>query len=319
MRRRRMKYAPASHPPQLLGGRIPMASLLQTLAVAEYLNFHHAAQALGISQSSVSARIRALEEELGISLFERNTRGVRLTEAGRRFVQQIAVGVDQLDHAVRTANMAALGECGRLLIGVHGLIPGSFLDILLTRYRQEHPDIAIDMMEGAAREAIMHLRAGRIDLAFLVGTFDLPDCHSRPIWTEQLVVALPASHPLASRAGITWADLAPEQFLVRHGGTGPQVHDHIVLRLATRWPPPTIRRVEVERSTLLSMIAQGFGITLLGAASLLSPVAGVVCLPITDEPDPVTFSAVWSPHNRSAALQNLFALAAEMKRSDLRD
>lgn len=301
--------------PNALGSRIPLASLIQTLAVAEHLSFYRAANALGVSQSSVSARIRALEEELGILLFDRNTRGVRLTDAGRQFVERVAAGVDQLDNAVKTASLAASGECGRLRIGVHGLITGSFLDHLLMRYRTQYPAIAVEMAEGTARDAIMHLRAHALDVAFLVGTFDLPDCHSRPIWTEPLVAVLPSGHRLAGLSGVTWADLAGETFLVRHGGTGPQVQNHIVLRLAGCWPPPDIRRFEVERGTLLSMVAQGFGITLLGAASQLSPTAGVVFLPITDEPEPVVFSAVWLPQNRSVLLRNLFTLAKEVGRA----
>ncbi|RVM04669.1 LysR family transcriptional regulator [Sinorhizobium meliloti] len=91
-----------------------MASLIQAIAVAEHLNFHHAAKALGTSQSSVSARIKALEDELGIPLFERNTRGVRLTEAGRHFVERVTAGVDQLENAVKSASLAASGECGEL-------------------------------------------------------------------------------------------------------------------------------------------------------------------------------------------------------------
>ncbi|ASD04093.1 hypothetical protein CD797_16770 [Pseudomonas aeruginosa] len=66
------------------------------------MNFRHAANALGVAQSSVSARVKALEEDLGILLFERHARGVRLTEAGRHFVERIAAGIDQLDHAVKT-------------------------------------------------------------------------------------------------------------------------------------------------------------------------------------------------------------------------
>lgn len=298
-----------------LGSRIPLCTLVQTLAVAEHLNFSHAASAIGTSQSSVSARVKALEKELGVLLFERNTRGVRLTEPGRLFVEQIAAGVDQLEHAVKIAGMAATGEYGRLRIGVHGLIPGSFLDHLLIRYRAAYPAIAVEMAEGTARDTIVQVRAHRLDVAFLVGKFDLPDCHSRPIWTEPLVAAFPANHRLAGQSGVTWSDLASETFLVRHGGTGPQVHDHIILRFAGRWPPPTVHRFDVERGTLLSMVAQGFGITLLGAASQLFPTAGVVFLPITDEPDPLVFSAVWSPHNGSALLRNLLTLAHEMARS----
>ncbi|TPF76809.1 LysR family transcriptional regulator [Brucella gallinifaecis] len=78
MRRRRHRQASTGPLFQLRSGRIPMASLVQTLAVAEYLSFHRAAKALGTSQAGVSARIKALEEDLGVVLFDRNTRGVRL-------------------------------------------------------------------------------------------------------------------------------------------------------------------------------------------------------------------------------------------------
>lgn len=298
-----------------LGSRIPLGSLIQTLAVAEHLSFSQAASAVGTTQSNVSARVKALEAELGILLFERNTRGVRLTEPGRLFVEQVAAGIDQLYHAVQIAGMVATGECGRLRVGVHGLIPGSFLDHLLTRYRVAYPAIAIELTEGSARDAIMQVRSGLLDTAFVVGTPELPDLHSRPIWTEPLMAVFPARHPLARRATISWNDLAEEAFLVRQGGTGPQVHDHIVVRLAGRWPTPTIRRVDVGRSALLSMVGQGFGITVVGASASLMPNAGLAFVPFGDELDPVAFSAVWSPSNRSAMLKNLLDLAHNMGRS----
>jgi DNA-binding transcriptional LysR family regulator len=300
--------------PTPLGSRIPLASLIQTLAVAEYLNFRHAANALGVAQSSVSARVKALEEDLGILLFERHARGVRLTEAGRHFVERVAVGVDQLDHAVKTTGMAAAGECGRLRIGIHALFPRSFLAELIGQYREDHPGIEVEITEGTARDAVMQVRANRLDVVFVAGKPELPDCHTRPIWTEPLVAVLPDGHRLAGQSAITWADLVGETFLVRYGGTGPQVHDHIVLRLAGRWPSSSILRFDVERGTLLSMVGQGFGITIGGAATSLLPTSGVVFLPLADEPEPISFSAVWSPFNRSAALRNLLALASDMGR-----
>lgn len=87
-------------------GRIPLVSLVQVLAVAEYLNFRHAANRMGVSQSSVSTRIKTLEDDLGILLFERRHRGVRLTDAGRRFVTEVSVGIGHIDHAIQTAGMA---------------------------------------------------------------------------------------------------------------------------------------------------------------------------------------------------------------------
>ena len=315
MRRRQDRFLDHDHSSKLLGGRVPMAALIQTCAVAEHLNFRHAAKALGVSLSSVSARVKTLEEDLGILLFEHHARGARLTEAGRHFVELVAVGVDQLDHAVKTAGMAASGECGRLRIGLHALIPHSFLAGLIGRYRNEHPGVELEMIEGTAREAVMQLRADRLDIVFVAGTPELPDCHSRRIWTEPLVAALPERHPLANRAAVTWADLAGETFLVRHGGTGPQVHDHIVLRLAGRWPASSIQRFDVGRGTLLSMVGQGFGITIVGAATSLLPTSGVVFLLFADEPEPVAFSAVWSPFNQGAPLRNLLDLASKMGRS----
>lgn len=300
--------------PTPLGSRIPLVSLIQTLAVAEYLNFRHAANALGVAQSGVSARVKALEEDLGVLLFERHPRGVRLTEAGRHFVERVTTGIDHLDHAVKTAGMVSRGEQGSLRIGIHALIPGSFLANLLERYRERHPGIKVEIVEGAARDSVMQLRADRLDVTFVVGSPEFPDCHSRRIWSERLLAALPSRHPLAEGAGVTWADLAGDTFIVRHGGTGPQVYDHIVKRLAGKSANLSILRFDVERGTLLSMVAQGYGVTIVGAATALLPTTGIVFLPFADEPEPAAFTAVWSPFNRSAALRNLLSLASEMSK-----
>ena len=298
-----------------LGTRIPLASLIQTLAVAEYLNFRHAANAMGISQSSVSARVKALEEDLGILLFERHARGVRLTEAGRHFVKRVTTGIDQLNHAVRTAGMVACGEQGSLRIGIHALIPGSFIANLLERYREQNPGIEVEIAEGTARDSVMKLRADLLDVTFVAGSPEFPDCHSRRIWSERLLAALPSRNPVAEGAGVTWADLAGDTFIVRHGGTGPQVHDHIIKRLAGGSANLSIQRFDVERDTLLSMVAQGYGVTIVGEATSPMLASGLTFLPILDEPEPLPFSAIWSPHSRSPALRSLLDLAGEMSRS----
>ncbi|MGV6872291.1 LysR family transcriptional regulator [Pseudochelatococcus sp. B33] len=292
-----------------------MVSLVHTLTVAEHLNFRHAANALGVSQSSVSTRIKTLEENLGILLFERHARGVRLTEAGRHFVERVTTGIGHLDHAVRTAGMVARGEHGRLRIGIHALIPGSFLANLLEQYREQHPGIEVEIAEKTARDSVMQLRADRLDVTFMAGSPEFPDCHSRRIWRERLMAALPSRHLLAEGTGVTWADLASETFIVRYGGTGPQVRDHIVLRLASGCPDLSILRFDVERGTLLSMVAQSYGVTIVGEATSQIHAPGVTFLPILDEPEPLAFSAIWSPHNRSPALRNLLDLAGKMNRS----
>lgn len=292
-----------------------MASLLQTLAVAQYLSFRHAAAALGISQSSVSARVKALEDELGILLFDRNTRGVRLTEAGRHFVTQVDGAVEIIDQAVKTAGMLACGEQGDLRIGVYTLVAGGFLDRLLECFCRRHSLIRLQVTEGTARDTQIQVRENRLDVAFMAGTQQIPDLHSKVLWRDRLMVAVPKAHPLAKSRHIEWKHLAEETFLVRHGGTGPQVHDLILLRMARRWPVPNILRFDVGRDSLLLMVATGYGISLFAEESAAVHTPNVTFLPISDESETVAFSAVWSPHNQSPALRNLLNLANEMSRS----
>jgi len=291
-----------------------MAALLQALAVAEHLNFRHAANVLGTTQSSVSARIKALEETLGIVLFERRHRGVRLTDAGRSFVAEVSAGIAQLDHAVRTAGAVCNGAAGSLAIGLHSPIAGGFLGDLRRRYRAAHPQIEQTVIEGRSSETIALVRDGKLDVAFVVGAADAPDCHSRLLWSEPLVVALTEDHPL-SAAQPDWLALAGETFLVRHGGAGPQVFEHIVRRLSERGRSPLIRRFDVARDTLMGLVAAGDGITLTSAATAHVPFPSVVFRSIADETEPARFSAVWSPHNRNPALLNLLDLALQMSRS----
>lgn len=292
-----------------------MLSLIQALAVAEYLSFHRAAQALGTSQSGVSARISALEADLGILLFDRNTRGVRLTEAGRRFVDQVDDAIGILDQAIKTAGMRACGEEGEIRIGVHALVAGCLLDCLLNQFHSKYPAVELHIIEGTARDAQLMVREGELAVAFMASTHETADLNSRVIWRDRLMVALPVGHPLAVLQNVTWQELAHQTFLVRKSGLGPQIRDLIVARAAGKWPTPTIRNSDVGRDTLLSMIAAGHGISLFVKENTAVNTVNVKFLPIRDEPEPVAFSAVWSPSNRDSALLNLLTLATKMGRA----
>jgi DNA-binding transcriptional LysR family regulator len=302
--------------PSLLGTRIPLISLIQALSVAEHLNFRRAATSMGVSQSAVSLRIKQLEEDLGVLLFERQHRGVRLTEAGRYFLDHVATGIEHLDHAVRTAGAIANGEQGRLRVGLYSPIAAGFLGELLHRFRQLHPAVDLRITEGRARDTIHAVREEQLDVSFVLGVPSVEDCRSKPLWRENLIIALPQQHRLASREGVRWTELAEETFLVRREGSGPQLYDHIVLRLADHWREPRVERFDVGRDTLMTMVSQGYGLTLTSEAIMQILFPGVVFRPLLDEPEPITFSAVWSPHNRSRALHDLLTLAQRRGRAN---
>ncbi|TIQ92112.1 MAG: LysR family transcriptional regulator, partial [Mesorhizobium sp.] len=129
--------------------------------------------------------------------------------------------------------MAASGECGRLRIGIHALIPRNFLAELIGQYRDDHPGIKVEISEGTARDTVMQLRADRQDIVFVAGTPELPDCHSPPHLDR-------TTRGRAARAASAR----------RTGGH----YDPILLRLAGCWPVPSILRFNVGRGTLLSMV-----------------------------------------------------------------
>ncbi|TCP89725.1 LysR family transcriptional regulator [Rhizobium sp. PP-CC-2G-626] len=288
---------------------------MQVLAVAECLNFRHAANRLGISQSSVSTRIKALEEDLGILLFERRHRGVRLTDAGRSFVAEVAAGIEHLDLAVKTAGAISTGMVGRLGVGLHSSIAAGFLADLRRKYREIYPDVELVIVEGRSTDTIRQVREGTLDVAFIMGAADADDCHCRLVWSEPFVIALPVCHPLATAESFGWLDLAPQTFLVRQGGAGPQLLNHITRRISEQNRTPHIRRCDVGRDTLMHMVADGEGATLTTEAATNVPFPGIAFRMITDETEQARFSAVWSPHNRSPALKNLLDLVGQTGKS----
>lgn len=301
----------------LLGSRVPMLSLIQTLAVAEHLNFRHAAAALGVSQSSVSTRIKVLEENIGTTLFERRHRGVRLTEAGSRFVAEVAVGIRHLDHAIVTAGAIASGAAGRVRVGVTCPVAGGFLGNLRRAFRTLHPDVDLLISEGSRPTLMQQVREGAFDIVFLLGTIDSPDCHVRHLWSEPFVIAIASDHPLATSSEVLWEHLAAETFLDPRPGTGVHLYDHVVRRLGERGRHPRIRHCDAGRQTLMHLVAGGEGIKLTTEAASYVPFPGIVFRRISDETETARFSAVWSPANRSPALRNFLDTAAQMVKSAL--
>ena len=121
---------------------VTLVSISQALMVAEHLSFSRAAQVLGVRQFAVSRRVRDLKDKLGVFLFERGASGIRLTEAGRRFLDRSRSALAEIDHAVKGAANAGRGAEGALRIGILSSLSGGFVRELLRAYRETHPAIA---------------------------------------------------------------------------------------------------------------------------------------------------------------------------------
>ena len=166
---------------------------------------------LGTPHSVVGRRIRALEDRLGVSLFERHPGSVRLTGAGARFFAECRTPLQQLDCAVKTAGAAGRAAIGRLNIGILSSMSAGFLREVVRTYHERQPDVLVHIVEGPSVEQIALVRKSQLDVAFVLGTPDLPNCEVTRLWAEHIYVAMPQGHALCGHDQVTWTSLRDEQ------------------------------------------------------------------------------------------------------------
>ena len=159
------------------------------VAAAESGSLRRAAEVLGVGQSCVSRRIMRLEEKLGVSLLERSHTGVRLTNAGHRYLEEVQPALQQLDQARRAAHSAGRADVGSVQIGVLTSLAGGFLRKLIVAYQQEYPEIRIDVHDGSRDGHITALRARELDIVFVPGECESRKCECAELWSEPLHMA----------------------------------------------------------------------------------------------------------------------------------
>lgn len=289
-----------------------LVSISQALLVAEHLSFSRAAQVLGVRQSAVSRRVRALEDELGVSLFERESGGVRVTEAGRRFFDRSRAGLAEIDFAIRSAGNAGCAGEGAVRIGILSSLSVGFLRDLLVRFREEHAAVAVDILEGSTREHIAGINERRLDIAFVAGEPQAPRCDVALLWQARVFIALPDGHPQAEATEVCWDGLKDERFILSREAPGPEIHDFVIQRLASLGFSPSVERYHVGRETLMHMVALGFGISVMSETGTATQYPGVVFRPLPADQDLLPYSAVWLPGNDNPALRRLLSLARSM-------
>lgn len=297
---------------RLKKSKIDLVSIAQALMVAEHLSFSGAAIALGVRQSGVSKRVRLLEEDLGVALFERRPRGVRPTLAGYTFLDHARAILLQLDNAVASARQAGRGERGVLRIGVFTSLAGGFLRELLQEFRCAHPEIHVDLRAGERRVHIADVRRHALDVVIATGSGVVMGCDTAELWQERVHVALPSDHRLADEAALDWSDIRDEHFIVTEYPPGPEVHDYVVRRVTDYSNYPVVERRAVDQEMLMSMVGMGFGISLVSEGWIALGIPGVVMRPLAEDADIVPFSAIWSPDNDNPVLRRFISAAHVM-------
>jgi DNA-binding transcriptional LysR family regulator len=238
------------------------------VTVADELGFSKAAAKLHVAQPSLSVQIKALEEELGARLFERDKHHVFLTQAGKKFQQHARALLEMAETAKFEARSAAAGEMGTLDFGyTASAIFSSVLARVIRLFRERHPQALLTLHELTSVEQFHGLLEHKLD----IGVLRRPDIRT-PVglqisewYRTPLVVAIPHDHVLARRQSLTLADLKGDSFIMypREAGTG--IYWQVMDLCAKAGFRPRVAREVLESSTLIGLVAAGVGIAIVPA------------------------------------------------------
>ncbi|MET8645074.1 LysR substrate-binding domain-containing protein [Streptomyces sp. NPDC004074] len=261
---------------------LDLRKLRYFVAVADQLHFGRAADELHIAQPVLSRQIRALEQDLGVSLFTRDRHGVELTDAGRQLLAE-AGPLLASTHAVRRRVSAAASGKRRLMVGFRA---GVAVTPAARAFEDRYPDVVVDVQRIEGDDQAAMLLDGRIDVGYVRLPIDEAGLRVTPLYTEPRVAVLPAGHRLAGKEEVTEADLAGEP-LVWQGDPSTQ---------PTRRPLPNAGYPVRGVDETLEHVAAGRGISFLGrSASVFYSHPDVVYVPIPDlAPDQVCLAVAAS-------------------------
>lgn len=230
------------------------------LALSQELHFQRAAGRSNVSQPTLSQQIKKLEEELGVRLFERSSRRVRLTPAGERFLPHALSAWDSLQSAASQLKEQSGRVAGRLRVGAIPSLGPYLLPDLLIRLRKEAPLLSLEVHEETTANVVRHLKEGSLDLGLLSLPIDDPATAGVPLAREPFDLAVSKKHPLASRGRVKPSDLKGQRLLVLQEGHcfGEQVLEYC--KLARQDPQVTFQGSSL--SSVMKLTAAGEGVTL---------------------------------------------------------
>jgi DNA-binding transcriptional LysR family regulator len=263
------------------------------VAVAEDRHFGRAAERMYIAQPALSQHIRRLERELGVQLFDRSARHVRLTPAGEAFLEVARRMLRQVDEGTEAARRAEAGETGSLAVGVNMSAAAPVLSVLLRHWNRVRPAVRPRLTSGSARELVDLVRRRELDLALVDGPVADGGLDSAVVVDDRLVVVLPVDHPLAREETLPLRSLRSERFVAVARRSSVSLHDRLIELCAAAGFSPDIA-LEVDDPDLVPLaVTAGLGVGLVASISVAGrAMPGLVWRPLADAGTAIPLVAV---------------------------
>jgi DNA-binding transcriptional LysR family regulator len=277
------------------------------VAVAEELHFGRAAERLHITQPSLSRGIRDLERMLGIDLFTRTKRTVRLTDAGRALLAEAPRALAGVERALDVTRRVGRGEVGELRLG---FLPSATIELvpaLVRASRAAFPGVRLRLLEMLDDPQLEALHERRLDLGLLRTRHPSDELAFEPLHRERLCVVVARDHRLAGRRRVRYADLLDEALILWPRPGAPDTFDAVIEACRSAGFSPKVIQEATSAYTIIGLVAAGVGVSVLAGSYNARSGGDVAFVPISGS-ETVLYIA-WRPNEPSAARDNLVAVA----------
>jgi DNA-binding transcriptional LysR family regulator len=250
------------------------------VAVAEQLSFVRAARLLHLSQSALTEQIQKLEEELGVPLFVRDRRSVKLTPLGIVFLAEARATLARARQAVERVQKAARGETGRLRIGFVSSAALEIVPGIVVAFRSQFPAVSLELTNLRTSSQVKGLINESIDVGFVRLPLSHDQLSVRVIHREPFVVVLPLTHSLASEMHLRLVQLQNEPFVAYGRRWAPGFYDAVIQMCTREGFSPEIVQETGEMYTAIALVAAGVGVAILPQSVVLAQSRNVLIKPL---------------------------------------
>ena len=241
-------------------------------AVAENRHFSKAAEACHVTQSTLSAGIQELESQLGVTIFERNKKNVLITPVGEQVLKQARLLLGNAEDLVAIAQASQAPLSGDLRLGVIPTIGPFLLPKMLGDLRSEYPELKLFLKEGLSADLFTRLQQGELDVVLLALPYPLPEMHVEGLFYDEFELLLPTGHPLQKAASVQQRQLQGEKLLLLE--EGHCLRDHALEACKLESAQLDLVYQGTSLHTLVEMVANGLGVTLLPDMAVKADILG---------------------------------------------
>jgi DNA-binding transcriptional LysR family regulator len=282
------------------------------VAVAEELSFNRAAKRLHIAQPPLSNQIKQLEKELGVLLFERSSRGVRMTEAGELLLEEARRIFVQVDQTVNVVRRVGHGEVGRLTLGFVPSASNEVLPPILRAFRDRFPEVELFLREMRPDRVVQRLHDKQVDVGFLYLPLEDASLHIECVSREPLVLALPEAHPLASKQRVELQAVAGEPFVLPARYQMPGLYGQVTEACRQAgFVPNAVQKDVWLMQTIVGLVAGGTGVALVPASLRNLHRRGVVYKSVHGLSPTVELGVIWRRDDRNAVLDSFLRVVRD--------